>query len=227
MSKISTSSFGWVGQFSGFVAGEKSPYQYLAIHVVTTDGAQANLSESNDSQQLVKLSSSLRRMMMGYLHPHEWIRVIGRVKVDAKTGDLQWKAHEIVKLSTQQTLQHTKTQKNRQTKDTRKTGEPVTRVLICQKSGCRQKGSQAVADAIAHTLTTHTKSELVQLIPTGCMKQCKSGPHVVLLPNKRSQKASSHSTTQAQLKTKYSSVTRTDAQHIAHQLIEFTTGLAE
>jgi len=230
MSKISKSSFGWVGQFSGFVAGDKSPYQYLAMRVAVVDESHAEVSLNDDPRQMVKLGKSLRRMMVGYLSPEEWIRVVGEVKVASKTGDLQWKAREIVKISTQQAIRHARERTKAQSLTTvlPKRGFAITpqpkptKVLICQKSSCRQRGSQAVADAIAHTVASHDKSESIQLVATGCMKQCKAGPHIVLIPGKQSSAPSSSPSTrlQPQSKTKYNSVTPATAQQIARQLVK-------
>ena len=202
-------------------------------------------------------------MMVGYLLPQEWIRVVGRTKVDAATGDLHWKAHEIVKISTQRALQYVKQQgtvqqaKEQQAKEQQgkqsektqsgellqgytnggeckpetltasKTSERPTRVLICQKSSCRQRGSQVVADTMAKTIqgrlaqttTAYEKSDSIQFISTGCMKQCKSGPHVVVIPQRQQQKDSSP-TDQQLAKAKYNNVTPDAAQQIAHRLIE-------
>ena len=62
----------------------------------------------------VQLGSNLRRMMVGYLQPQDWIRVIGKVKVESQTGAQQWKAHEIVKISTQQAMQYANQQASKQ-----------------------------------------------------------------------------------------------------------------
>ncbi|MEL6553169.1 MAG: (2Fe-2S) ferredoxin domain-containing protein [Cyanobacteria bacterium J06621_11] len=187
--------FNWVGQFSGFVPGEKSPYQYLAIDVATDD------AQTVEPQQQVKLNKSLRRMLLGYLHPQDWIGVVGKSKLDPRTGNIQWKAREIVKLSPQQISQSLKSQvstdekqqdgtktEQAETKPAKnqpaKTEQPI-RILICQKSSCRQKGSQSVEAAIARILQNKDLATPIQIQPTGCMKQCKAGPHVVLIPPKQ------------------------------------------
>lgn len=205
MSHSNSTQFGWVGQFSAFVAGEKSPYQYLTIQVamadtpspgaaITDSGALDHFSPETQSHHQIKLSGSLRRMMVGYLQPQDWIRVVGKVKTDKRTGEPQWKAREIVKISTQQAIQYAKKQADAMAvarppaqADVAPAKAKPTRVLICQKSSCRQRGSQAVEAAIARAISTYKPLQPIQIQPTGCMKQCKSGPHVVFVSAKRSQ----------------------------------------
>ncbi len=49
---------------------------------------------------------------------------------------------------------------------------PVVRVLICHKSDCRRQGSEAIAKVCQE------KGAVVQF--TGCQKQCKQAPNLVI-----------------------------------------------
>ncbi|MGD1895519.1 MAG: (2Fe-2S) ferredoxin domain-containing protein [Phormidesmis sp.] len=242
MYSSNSTQFGCVGQFLAFASGEKSPYQYLTMQVAATDSASASspveTPVGTSSLQQIKLNGALRHMMMGYLQPQDWIRVVGKVKVDARTGDPQWKAQEIVKISTQQAIQYAQ-QKAIQQKAAQQQSErqkierqansnnidktsidktsaneaASTRILICQKSSCRKRGSQAVEDAIARTLKTHGQSQHITIQPTGCMKQCKTGPHMVLISSKARQKKTSN--------LRYTQVTpRSANQIIKNEIIE-------
>lgn len=109
-----SAAFGWVGKVLAFIPGEKSPVQYLSMQVVAADSGTAPAlspriepeikpeiepeikSEMESSQEYaIALSKSVRQMMLGYLSPDDWIRVVGKRKFDGKTGDWQWKAKEI------------------------------------------------------------------------------------------------------------------------------------
>lgn len=187
-----SAAFGWVGKVSAFVPGEKSPVQYLSMQVVATD--VGTTPEIDPAQEYaVSLSKSIRQMMLGYLAPDDWIRVVGKRKFDGKTGDWQWKAREIVKLSADQIGDYRKSVEKSTDPDSTRlgTGQPAlqktsgkasgkTRVLICQKSSCQRRGSMAVCQAIERAIAQSNHPHDVILQATGCMKQCKSGPHVVL-----------------------------------------------
>lgn len=205
MSHSSTPSFGWVGQFLGFSAGEKSPYQYLSMRVAATDSGQINSGELHQ----VSVGKSLRQMMVGYLVPQMWIRVVGKVKVDGRTGHYHWKAREIVGLSTQQAIEYVSQQKKEHasTPGEVPVAKPI-RVLICQKSSCQQRGSRVVSDEVARAIAASSQSTQIQIQATGCMKQCSSGPHLVWLS------AGKHKPQ------KYAGVTPQSANQIVHQMIE-------
>ncbi|MEO1388890.1 MAG: (2Fe-2S) ferredoxin domain-containing protein [Cyanobacteria bacterium J06634_6] len=230
MSHTKSPQFHWVGQFSAFVAGEKSPNQYLTMQVAATD---CELTEDEPSESIpcqVQLSSALRRMMIGYLQPQDWIRVIGKVTIESQTGIAQWKAREIVKISPQQATQYVAkhASSSRPTQPPTQPGkaseeeacqtfsQSPTRVLVCQKSSCRQRGSQRVIDAIAHVINTHGQSATIKLQPTGCMKQCQSGPHIVLVPPNRQPSLPQPQSQQKRTRSKFTCVT----PQLAAQILE-------
>jgi (2Fe-2S) ferredoxin len=57
-------------------------------------------------------------------------------------------------------------------------------ILVCQKSDCLKRGGKAVCHALEAALTDRNLTDQVTLRGTGCMKQCKAGPHVVFMPEK-------------------------------------------
>ncbi len=175
-----------VGRFLMFLPGEKSPYQKLLCEVLADETA----SLPSSTQQIL-LGSDLRKMMYRYLEPQDWVRIVGNQVMDRRSGQLIWKANEISKLSSQQAhqlqasqlqasqLQASQSQASQS--QLPKTAKP-TRVLICQKSSCRQRGSGAVAQAIEGAIAQANHSQPIDLRATGCLKRCEAGPHVVMLP---------------------------------------------
>lgn len=181
------------GQFLGFQPRKSSPYGYLRV---TTSGCDRTL----------KLAKSLRLMLFRELTPGDWVRVLGTQKIDSKTGTLEWKAREVLKLSpgsqrlAPETLPPSPDSQtpDPQTPDsqilfpgnisTASTSNPKkspqAKVLICQKSSCRKRGSGAICQAFAHTLEQLDQTDQVTLKSTGCMDRCKAGPNVVILPDK-------------------------------------------
>lgn len=191
MASSRTEHFCWTGQFSAFTPGRKSPYRYLSMTALSTgNGTEQGKTELYK----IKLSKALRQMMHGYLSPHDWIRVAGQQKVDSATGELLWKASEIVKLSSAQVDRYvvdrcvapksktpeSKTPKSKTPESkTVKRHSPV-RILVCQKSGCRQKGSAQVSQAIASAIARSPHPDNIALIPVGCLKACQLGPNLVV-----------------------------------------------
>ncbi|NJK61808.1 MAG: (2Fe-2S) ferredoxin domain-containing protein [Synechococcaceae cyanobacterium SM2_3_1] len=57
-------------------------------------------------------------------------------------------------------------------------------VQICGKSDCRRRGSDRVLEAFEQALADHPEADTVRLKVTGCMKNCKAGPNLVVMPDK-------------------------------------------
>ncbi|NET54472.1 MAG: (2Fe-2S) ferredoxin domain-containing protein, partial [Merismopedia sp. SIO2A8] len=57
-------------------------------------------------------------------------------------------------------------------------------VMLCQKSSCRKRGAGDVYKAVTDSLRTRGLDEHVTIKTTGCQKQCKKGPVMVLMPDK-------------------------------------------
>ncbi|MEG5058301.1 (2Fe-2S) ferredoxin domain-containing protein [Microcoleus sp. A2-C5] len=59
-----------------------------------------------------------------------------------------------------------------------------TKILVCQKSDCQKRGSAAVCKALETALNARGLEGQVTVQGTGCLKQCKAGPNMVLMPDK-------------------------------------------
>ena len=143
----------------------------------------------------VKLGKSLRQALFTYLEPEDWLKIEGKGKLDSSSGEMTWKAKEIIKLSPKQIAKVQKkaaaskkeTKENQPKVVAKKKAKPA-RVLICQKGSCRKKGSVAVGKAFGDALVEMGLDEQVTVKATGCMSHCKAGPNVVLLPGGGSHK---------------------------------------
>lgn len=201
MSNMSADRFCLLGRFIAFVPGEKSPYQGLSLETVPSKDA-LNPSFPADLTDLVVrqivLGKDLRQMMYRYLVPDDWVRVVGKQVMNKRSGQMEWKAAEVSKLSPSQInsqISQVAAQRealiNRPKNGPAKTSstpQPI-RVLICQKSDCRQRGSESVMRAIADTIQKSSSANTEAGSPakiitqaTGCLKRCKAGPNMVLLP---------------------------------------------
>lgn len=208
----------YTGRFLAFRLGKKSPYQKLWLQVVDADGAAGKQASAMDDGVIndleIKLGKSLRQMLVGYLEPYDWVKVAAKGKFDPNSGEMTWKACEVVKLSPRQVKRldsefskhldkqakalsrmlaeaHPSREKKGKRSKPRgsksgatssKSGNKPVRVLICQKSGCRKRGSQAVHQAVHQALVDAGRTKTVKIQSTGCMKHCKAGPNMVVLP---------------------------------------------
>jgi (2Fe-2S) ferredoxin len=66
----------------------------------------------------------------------------------------------------------------------KKCSVPTAKILICQKSDCRKRGGDTVCKVLQQELAQRGLEEQVTIEKTGCLKKCKSGPNLVILPDK-------------------------------------------
>ncbi len=185
--------FSWVGQFLAFVPGKKSPYHSAFVQVVAAEkGAPVGAMQSYQ----IKLDKDIRKAASDSIDARDWVKVEGKGKPDKETGKIRWKADSIEKVSLQAVAEikeksEARSQSSQPESDASTKAKPA-RILICQKSSCRKKGAQKVSEAMEDAITKAKASDQITLKATGCLKCCKTGPTVVVLPadskNKKSTK---------------------------------------
>jgi (2Fe-2S) ferredoxin len=156
------SLFSLEGRFIGFVGDiEKYPKR---LQVATATG-----------DRYIKLSKHLRSSIREVLQPGDWVQILGEQKLK-KTGELKLKAFEV----------KPKALAKPPSISPCSIATPKTKacVMVCQKSSCRKRGAQEVAQAVQESLCDRGLEDQVTIKDTGCMKQCKQGPCVVFMPNK-------------------------------------------
>lgn len=191
MTHLKSAAFCLTGRFLTFLPGEKSPYQMISLDVSplraaskSSDGNDLSDKETVNHQTVnyqIVLGKHLRQMMYRYLEPQDWLRVVGQQRMNARSGQLEWTASEVIKLSP-----HQVSARPQQVTDLSLeiSAKPV-RVLVCQKSSCHQKGGWAVRRAIEEAIIQAGDSEKFTVQSTGCMKRCKEGPNVVMVPGEK------------------------------------------
>jgi (2Fe-2S) ferredoxin len=125
---------------------------------------------------LIKLSKQARTLGISDLAPGHQVQVIGQKRQDLKTGMIKLKADRV--LSTSQPISTTVLEPLQQ--------PPVKpgKILVCQKSDCRKRGGDDVCEVLQQELAQRGLKDQVTIQKTGCLKRCKSGPHLVMLPDK-------------------------------------------
>jgi (2Fe-2S) ferredoxin len=157
------SEFSLEGRFIGFVGDvEEKPKR---LRLATSEG-----------ERYIKLSKELRASLREALQPGDWLKISGEQKYKYKTGELRLKARQV-------TIKAPSTQENVFQPPL---AAPRTKacVMVCQKSSCRKRGAGDVCQAVTASLRDRGLDDQVAIKGTGCMKQCKTGPCVVFMPDK-------------------------------------------
>ncbi|MDA0268231.1 MAG: (2Fe-2S) ferredoxin domain-containing protein [Cyanobacteria bacterium] len=166
------SRFSLEGRFLGFAPGASSPRKFMTVQTSTEALA-------------VKLSKSLRLMLHGYLTIGDWIRLVGTQKLDPDTQEWRYKAHEVIKIPAPTTFSPLPVQASSISATAQPSFQKPKKVLICNKSACRKRGSGALCHLLETVLAESGRSEQVTVKKTGCMDRCKTGPHLVFVPDKQ------------------------------------------
>ncbi|HLO83636.1 MAG TPA: (2Fe-2S) ferredoxin domain-containing protein [Nostocaceae cyanobacterium] len=152
------------GRFLNFVV--KDGYKLKGLLIGTGEG-----------ECYVKLAKHLRFAFDLRLPPGTWLQIVGTKKYDAKTGEVKLKAERV--MAARQQVEEVKIITPVQEKPA-KTGKTTATILVCQKSDCMKRGGKALCQALEAELSDRHLSDQVKIKGTGCMKNCKAGPNLVM-----------------------------------------------
>jgi (2Fe-2S) ferredoxin len=176
------SDFCYKGQFLGFTALDGYKLKYLRL-------------SAPDRDYVIKIPKEQRLDLYRSLKPGDLIQCVGEQKSNLLKEECKLKAYTISKITEQPPKQSEIIHLHGNIRDLNgdrhfhkpqaKPGiKPLVNVLVCQKSDCAKRGSGQVCSALMNALEQQDLAEYVKVKGTGCMKHCKSGPHVVVMPDK-------------------------------------------
>jgi len=157
--------FCFEGRFLDFVI--KDGYKLKGLLLWTSEG-----------ECYIKLAKHLRSAFDLRLPQGTWLQVVGTKQYNAKKDQVTLVAERVMAASadmgtvTAQNLAKTKPDK-------------VQTILVCQKSDCMKRGGKALCQALESELTNYGLENSVAIKGTGCMKNCKAGPNLVMPDNTR------------------------------------------
>jgi len=167
-SKEKVAQFSVIGELIGFILKDGYKIKYLRIAV-------------SEREYWIKLPKKLRNNLSPEIQPGCLLRVDGEGKLCLKTGKLKLKATEV---NQTQAINQTSNCTSSVQENNKKTKSLAT-ILVCQKSTCwHKKGGEAVCQHIEEGLRDRGLEDQVKIKTTGCLKQCKKGPNVVVMPDK-------------------------------------------
>lgn len=151
------SEFNLKGEFIGFV-GDK-PEKFKHLQLITPTG-----------EIKLKLPKLLRKSAASFLEYGKQINVFGVTKLNLTTGKTKLKVYGIKPIEScpkQNILPKSK-----------------PKILVCQKTGCRKKGSLNILPELEKILRERGLYEKVSIEHTGCLKCCSS-PNCILKLGKK------------------------------------------
>jgi len=157
------------GRFLGYDI--ENGYKIKRLHLATATGAQT-----------IKLSKEARATLGRVLAPGEWIAVRGLVKRDRLTGYEKFKAFSIQPIACHSSVAPTSpaAQAPISAPQHRDRPDKPQTILMCQKSDCMKRGGKSLCPALEAELRDRGLADQVTIRGTGCMKQCKAGPNLIM-----------------------------------------------
>jgi (2Fe-2S) ferredoxin len=179
--RIQVSDFSYEGRFLSFIALDGYKLKYIRL-------------STSDGDRTIKIPKEQRLELYRSLKPGDLVRCAGEQKLNIETGDRKLKAYTIDKTVPQ--VSHLSMQalgrsevihlhSDRGDRHVQKQhAKPLVNVLVCQKSDCAKRGSGEVCAALVGALELEDLAGYVKVKSTGCLKHCKSGPYLVVMPDK-------------------------------------------
>ena len=154
------SEFTLVGKLEDFAIDSKGRIKYLSL-------------STSEEEYLIKVAKEQTRVLQQYLQPGCQIKVSGMRKYKLHKEEVEYKAYRI-ELVAEAAIRNTRVKPNRKTK-----------ILVCQGSSCCKKGSKTISKLLQSEIAAEGMTGEVEIKMTGCMKQCKQAPYLVM-PGKNS-----------------------------------------
>ncbi|MCC5630454.1 (2Fe-2S) ferredoxin domain-containing protein [Nostoc sphaeroides CHAB 2801] len=166
---MEVSEFCLEGRFIDFVI--KDGYKLKGLILGTHEG-----------ESYIKLAKNLRAAFDLRLPPGTWLQVVGYKKHDLKDGTVTLKAERVMAARSQMVIQTPTPVQEPPSIDNAKVKPAKTKatILVCQKSDCMKRGGKAVCQALEAALSDRGLEDQVTIKGTGCMKNCKAGPNLVM-----------------------------------------------
>lgn len=169
------SLFNLEGRFVEFIV--EDGYKIKRLRINTAEG-----------EYWIKLSKEARASVGGVLSPGDWIQIWGERTVKAETDEVKFKAYRVSRCSPAVQNEVSNSADSSKQRPLASVASPQVAevskakatILVCQKSDCMKRGGKAVCQALETVLSDRGLSNSVTIRGTGCMKQCKAGPNLVM-----------------------------------------------
>ncbi|MEH2050532.1 (2Fe-2S) ferredoxin domain-containing protein [Nostoc sp.] len=155
------------------------------INFVIKDGYKLKglLLSTHEGECYVKLAKHLRAAFDLRLPAGTWLQVVGYKEYDIKKDKVTLKAERVMAANPEMaTVQTIAAPQKPPSIDNVKAKPAKTKatILVCQKSDCMKRGGNGVCQALEAALSDRGLEDQVTIKGTGCMKNCKAGPNLVM-----------------------------------------------
>lgn len=166
MGKKTLTPFRTEGRFLGFVSSEEGKPKYLRLQM-------------SGGEYQFKVPKPLRYALAAQLQLGDWIQVAGDHQIKRSSGEEKWVAYDVVTVPARS--QPLSLSNLAPDPHPPKKAPKSSTILVCGKSDCLKRGAREVIVAIEASLRTQDLQDCpVEVRLVGCMKNCKSGPNLVL-----------------------------------------------
>ncbi|MCL1469268.1 (2Fe-2S) ferredoxin domain-containing protein [Argonema antarcticum] len=162
------SEFRLEGRFLGFVV--EDGYKIKRMTLATAEG-EFSLKLSKEA----RVSLSRHQVLI----PGVWVEIFGEKKLDQETGEYKIKVDGVLPKTPVEATPALPLVKVTSAEAT-KPAKAQACILVCQKSDCCKLGAASVSKALEEGLRDRGLEGQVTIKGTGCMKQCKAGPNIVM-----------------------------------------------
>lgn len=166
------SEFNVQGRFLGFASKDSYKLKYLRL-------------SANTGEFVIKIPKEMRLTLYRTLTPGDWLHVSGYQEFCPKKGITKIKAAQIIPTAVSNPLSDAvpfapQSAPKSVPQSTAGGFDKKANILVCQKSDCCKRGGRALVEALQTELGDRGLADQVAIKPTGCMKQCKAGPNLVM-----------------------------------------------
>lgn len=149
--------FSIVGELEDFVISSKGRIKYLSLSTPEAD------------YSIAVAKSPKNNLLSQHLKPGCRLKVTGMRKYKLHQEQVEYKAYRIELLSQPSS-----------TKTANAAKKSKAKILVCQGSSCCKKGGQTIYQLLQTELKAKSIADDVEIKITGCMKQCKQAPCLIM-----------------------------------------------
>ena len=164
------------GEFLGFIPKPGGKLKYIQVRV-------------GERTIPIKLAKELRKTLGQELAKGDRLSIFLEQKGLGRISKLKLKSDRLEKLSStsNQVVQSTSDSFSLSSSFSSSVSDSKTKkgkILVCRKSSCSKRGGKKLYSALVETLQQLNLQDRVSIELTGCQKQCKKAPSLILMPGK-------------------------------------------
>ncbi|MEM8721143.1 MAG: (2Fe-2S) ferredoxin domain-containing protein [Cyanobacteria bacterium P01_G01_bin.39] len=153
------SGFEVVGKLENILVSSKGRVKHLDLSTAEGDYS-------------IEVAKSLTTLPIKELQPGCRLKIAGMKKYEIHQDQLKYKAYSIELITPAHPVA-----------PTTKASKSTAQILVCQGSSCRKQGSNACR-LLRSELNAQGVGDQVDIKITGCLKQCKQAPNLIVMPGR-------------------------------------------